>query len=221
MKTAVVTGASSGVGLEVTKQLLDAGYRVHAQYRSGSPFEAENLSWWQADFSDVGIAEDVDKLGNLERLNAVVHCAGVCELGRVAETAAADWQAALDVNLLAPVTLTNLLLPALRAAGGHVVYLNSGAGYRANPEWGTYAASKFAARAWCDALRAEEPAIRVTSVHPGRINTPMQEAIVASEGGDYDGARFLQPATVASSVLHALSLPADAQPTSIELRPRG
>ncbi|MDU0479435.1 SDR family oxidoreductase [Staphylococcus chromogenes] len=214
-KIAVVTGASSGVGLAVTRALLNDGYVVHAQHRSGATFTAENLHWWKADFPDLGTVPAVD------RLDALVHCAGVCRLGKVAATDISDWQQALDVNLLAPVSLTNLLLPALRAAGGHIIYVNSGAGLRANPNWGTYAASKFAAKAWCDALRAEEPSLRVTSIHPGRIDTPMQEAIVASEGGDYDGSKFLQVETVAASISNVLALPGDAQPTSIELRPRG
>ncbi|AKK04239.1 SDR family oxidoreductase [Corynebacterium epidermidicanis] len=211
---AVITGASSGVGLAVAKQCADLGYTVYAHYRTAPAFEASEVHWWQADFPDLG------EIPELSACDLLVHCAGVCELSPVSETTLSDWQAAMDVNLLGPVALTNALLPALRAAGGHVIYINSGAGLRANPTWGTYAASKFAARAWCDALRAEEPKIRVTSVHPGRIDTPMQEAIVKSEGGTYDGAKFLQSNTVATAVLNLVQLPADTQPNSIELRPR-
>ena len=62
--------------------------------------------------------------------------------------------------------------------------INSGAGLRANAGWGSYAASKFALRAFGDALRLEEPALRVTSIHPGRIDTDMQRDIVAGEGDE-------------------------------------
>ena len=88
--------------------------------------------------------------------------------------------------------LTRLLLPALRTARGYVILINSGAGLRANPGWGAYAASKFALRAFGDVLRAEEPDLRVTSVHPGRIDTPMQRAVRAAEGGDYEPERYLR-----------------------------
>ena len=80
--------------------------------------------------------------------------------------------------MVAVAELTRLLLPALRAANGHVVLINSGAGLRANAGWGAYAASKFALRAFGDALRLEEPALRVTSIHPGRIDTDMQRDII-------------------------------------------
>ncbi len=111
------------------------------------------------------------------------------------------------------------MLPALRAANGHVVLINSGAGLRANAGWGAYAASKFALRAFADALRLEEPGLRVTSIHPGRIDTDMQRAIVASEGGEYDADAFLTPQTVARAVRNAVETPRDAHPTEIVLRP--
>ncbi len=125
-----------------------------------------------------------------------------------------------EVNLLAAVELTRLLLPALRAAGAHVVFLNSGAGRRANPGWSAYAASKFGLTAFAEALRGEEPALRVTSVFPGRIDTEMQQDIYAMEGRDYSPAGLLRPETVAAAVVQAIHTPADAHPTDIVLRPR-
>jgi NADP-dependent 3-hydroxy acid dehydrogenase YdfG len=118
--------------------------------------------------------------------------------------------------------LTRLLLPALRAAKGHVVVINSGAGMTARAGWGPYAASKCAARAFADVLRAEEEAngLRVTSVFPGRTDTEMQQAIVAGEGGDYVSERYLRPDSVATAVLSAVSASPDAHVTEIVVRPR-
>jgi NAD(P)-dependent dehydrogenase (short-subunit alcohol dehydrogenase family) len=100
-----------------------------------------------------------------------------------------------------------------------VVLINSGSGLRANAGWGAYAASKFALRAFGDALRLEEPTLRVTSIHPGRIATDMQRAIVAAEGDVYDPDRFLTPETVAVAVRQAVETARDAHPTEIVLRP--
>lgn len=213
MSTAIVTGASGGVGLEVTRLLLADGWDVHAQYRT-APGELD-AHWFQASFPSL------DGVPALDSLDAIIHCAGVCTLKRVGAFSLDDWSSAMSVNLYGPAALTAHYLPLLRASGGHVIYLNSGAGYRANPGWGSYAASKFAARAWCDALRAEEPLIRVTGIHPGRIDTPMQEAIVASEGGTYEPSLYLSPATVATAVMQALNAPVDAHPFEVNLRPRG
>ena len=76
--------------------------------------------------------------------------------------------------------------------------MNSGAGLAARPGWGSYAASKFALRAFGDALRGEEPDLRVASVHPGRVDTDMQRGVVAHEGGTYDPSAYLRPDSVAA-----------------------
>jgi NADP-dependent 3-hydroxy acid dehydrogenase YdfG len=155
----------------------------------------------------------------IERLDVLVHNAGVAELGTAAELSVQNWRNNLEVNLIAVAELTRLLLPALRAAEGHVVLINSGAGLRASPGWGAYAASKFGLRAFGDALRQEEPRLRVTSVHPGRIATDMQRAIVAGEGREFRPEEFLTAETVAQAVRRAVDTPRDAHPTEIVLRP--
>jgi NADP-dependent 3-hydroxy acid dehydrogenase YdfG len=152
----------------------------------------------------------------------LIHCAGIGPLGTVEDTPAEQWRRTFEINVVAVAELTRLLLPALRAARGQVVCLNSGAGFTARPGWGSYAASKFALRAFADALRAEEAAhgVRVTSVHPGRTDTDMQRAVVAHEGGQYDGSRFLRSESVARVVLLAITAPSDADVTEVSIRPR-
>ncbi len=78
----------------------------------------------------------------IDRLAVQVHCAATVELGRVAETPAAVWRQQMEVNLVAVAELTRLLLPALRAARGHVVLVNSGAGLRA-AEGGDYQPERY------------------------------------------------------------------------------
>jgi NADP-dependent 3-hydroxy acid dehydrogenase YdfG len=126
----------------------------------------------------------------------------------------------MAVNVVGAVALTLELLPALRAAGGHVVFINSGAGINASPGLASYSASKFALRGFADSLRNDEQSLRVTSVHPGRIATEMQEGLVAYEGKDYDPARYLSPETVAKVVADAVHTPRDAHVQEIIVRPR-
>lgn len=148
-----------------------------------------------------------------------MHSAGTVTLGRIAQTPAEVWRRTMEINLIAVAELTRLLLPALRAAGGQVVLINSGAGQRANPDWGSYAASKFALRAFADALRLEEPVLRVTSIYPGRVGTDMQRGVRAQEGGAYEPERYLSPDSVARVVLAAVTAPRDAHVTEIAIRP--
>jgi NAD(P)-dependent dehydrogenase (short-subunit alcohol dehydrogenase family) len=143
----------------------------------------------------------------------------VVELGPVSDLDESAWRSQLEVNLLAPALLTRTCLPALRAAAGTVVFVNSSAGLTAHPQWSAYAASKFGLRALADSLRAEEPDLRVTTVFPGRTATPMQEKVHAQEGKDYDAAAWTRPETVGDAILGVLDLPRDATIHDLVLRP--
>ncbi|ORI12699.1 SDR family oxidoreductase [Rhodococcus sp. 1168] len=221
-RTALVTGASRGLGAAIARQLAPD----HHVYLGGRSTEslasiANELGTgtpWPVDLTDHdAVAAAVEPV---ESLDVLVHNAGIAALGTIEESSIDDWRRQYESNVLSVVALTQLLLPALRRAGGHVVLINSGAGIRANPGWGGYAASKFALRAFADALRQEEPTLRVTSVHPGRIDTDMQREIVEHEGGEYDGSKFLQVGSVALAVRNAVDTPADTHPTEIVLRTR-
>ncbi|MBV9723254.1 MAG: SDR family NAD(P)-dependent oxidoreductase, partial [Mycobacterium sp.] len=131
------------------------------------------------------------------------------------------WRTTLDVNVIGAVALTLALLPALRSAEGQVVFINSGAGRAAMPVMAAYSASKFALRGLADALRDSEPALRVTTVYPGRTDSDMQRELVSFEGDDYDPGRFLNPNTVAQVVAQVVATPPDGHLHEVVLRPRG
>lgn len=221
---ALVTGASRGIGaavahaLEPTHQVLLGGRDAAALAERAA--ELPGSRPWPVDLGDFHAMRDA--VDGIDRLDVLVHSAGVADLGTVEQATAEDWRRNYEVNVVAVAELTRLLLPALRAAKGHVVVINSGAGLAARPGWGPYAASKFAARAFADVLRAEEEpnGLRVTSVHPGRTDTDMQRAIVAGEGNEYDPGKYLRPDSVAMAVLAAVSASPDAHLTEVVVRPR-
>ncbi|RSN58992.1 short chain dehydrogenase [Amycolatopsis sp. WAC 04182] len=220
---ALVTGATRGIGaaaaraLAPTHRLLLGGRDAGALGELAGTFPEAKP--WPIDLTDTEALETAT--AEIGELDVLVHSAGVARLGTVETATDADWRANFEVNVLGVVTLTRLLLPALRASKGHVVVINSGAGQNARPGWGPYAASKFAVRAFADSLREEESALRVTSIYPGRTDTEMQQAIVADEGRAYEPERFLRPESVAAAVLAAVSATGDAHPTDVTLRPRG
>ncbi|MGC4960743.1 SDR family oxidoreductase [Gordonia sp. DT101] len=224
MPTALITGASRGLGAEIARRLspthdLLLGGRPSAELDTLAT-ELEGASTFPVELTDYDEVEAATEA--ISALDVLVHNAGVgSSLEAVAGTPVEEWQHVLEVNLVAAAELTRLLLPALREARGHVVFINSGAGRRANPGWAPYAASKFGLRALADSLRAEEPTLRVTSVFPGRIDTDMQRDLTAIEGNEYDPSKFLKTSTVASAVVHAIATPADAHPEEIVLRPTG
>ncbi len=158
---------------------------------------------------------------SIGELDVLVHNAGVTFPGRVAESTVDQWRTTLDVNVVGAVALTLALLPALRRAGGQVVFINSGAGRTAMPVMASYSASKFALRAFADSLRESEPTLRVTTVYPGRTDSDMQRELVSFEGDEYDPDRFLHPDTVAQVVAQVVATPPDGHVHEVVLRPRG
>jgi short-subunit dehydrogenase len=223
MKTHLITGAGSGIGAVVAARLAARGDALVLLARSGQRAKelAERFPNSQVLVADLARPESLEELTLPERVDSLLHIAGVGDLGPVAEMDAATWTSVLAVNLVSPAQLTRLALPALRAARGHVVLVNSGAGLRANPQWAAYAASKHGLRALADSLRAEEHGngVRVTSVYPGRTATPMQEKVHAYEGKDYDPEEWIAPESVATTILTALDLPRDAEMTDVTVRP--
>lgn len=217
---ALVTGASSGIGSAIARSLapthdLLLGGRDETSL-SVLAAELPGATPWPFDLTNAASAD----LAAVPRLDVIVHSAGIALLGPLSEASQDDWRRTFDVNVFAVAELTNLLLPQLRAASGHVVLINSGAGLNANPGWGVYAASKFALRAYADALRADEPTLRVTSVYPGRTATPMQQDVRRQEGGEYDPSKYIDPASVGRAVASAVLATPDAHIIEINVRSR-
>lgn len=220
----LLTGAGSGIGAVLARRLLDRGDEVIAITRSEERAAdlAGELPGVAVEVADLSHPDSIESLVLPDRLDSVVHSAGVVELGPVADLSSSAWTSQLQVNLVAPAVLTRLALPALRAARGTVVLVNSGAGLVAHPEWGAYAASKHGLKALADALRGEEleHGVRVTSVYPGRTATAMQEGVHAHEGKEYDATDWIRPETVAEAILGVLDLGPDATLTDLTLKPR-
>ncbi len=219
---ALITGASRGIGKAVADALADThdlllGGRDESELASlaaGLP----SARPWPAELTDEdAVAAAVT---GIDRLDVLVHSAGISRLGPLTGVTARDWRESFEVNVVAVAELTRLLLPALRAAEGHVVLINSGSGIKANPKWGPYAASKFALRAYADVLRAEEEphGLRVTSVHPGRTATDMQKEVRDFEGGEFVPEKYMRPESVAGVVKAAIETPRDAHVHEIVVR---
>jgi NAD(P)-dependent dehydrogenase (short-subunit alcohol dehydrogenase family) len=226
MATHLLTGAGSGMGAVLAERLLERGDSLVLLARSTERAhdlraDLPDATVLVADLADVTAVEAVaEQLP--DSLDSVVHAAGVVDLGPVAELTPDAWQSQLAVNLVGPAVLTRVCLPAVRAARGTFVFVNSGAGLVAHPQWSAYAASKFGLRALADSLRAEEQehGVRVTTVYPGRTATPMQQKVHQQEGKEYDASDWIDPDTVVDAILQVLDLPDDATVSDLTIRPR-
>ncbi len=229
---AVVTGASGGIGRAVVLALAAQEAAVCLVGRNRERLEAvardaastsPQVIIRQADFeSDASLADLVKGLeAELPRIDVLVHGAGILRIGSHAESDVRDLDVQYRVNVRAPFQLTQALLPLLRASRGQVVFVNSSAGLRVGRANGLYASTKHALRALADSLRDEvnDDGIRVTSVYPGRVATPLQRRLSTIEGAAYQPEKLLQPEDVAAVILGALCLPRTAEVTDISVRP--
>lgn len=216
---ALVTGASRGIGKAIA---LDLG-RTHHVLVGGRDAAAVAAVVAQLPSAEAFVGDLVG--GELPplpgRIDVLVHSAGLEDGRTVEDTELQTWRRLFEVNVFAVAELSRRALPALRAAEGLVVVINSGSGLVSGAGGGPYSASKFALRALTDALREEERphGVRVSSIHPGRVDTDMQRALVAREGHAYDTTYTITPEMVAATVRTAVDLPPSGTVESLSVRP--
>lgn len=223
MKSILVTGATGGIGQAICAELA-ADYHLWVAGRNPETVaqlvaSLPHASAFVADLLDVAALESA--CAAITELDGLVLNAGMAFANQaIAQTSHQQWVDMLMLNVVAQADLTRLLLPALRSVQGQVVAINSGAGFNAGAGWGAYSASKFALRAFTDALREEERGqVRVSSVHPGRVDTSMQVQIQAAYGRDYNPDEHLRPQSVAKAVRAALEASPEACLETISIRP--
>lgn len=220
----LITGATSGIGRATAEAVVAAGGAVALLARSETEVGALADQLGEAavaapgdvtDDGSVAAAVDVAATG-LGGLDGVVCSAGAVRPGGILQTTPDDWRATFEVNVLGVLHVVGAALPHLRAAPlADVVNISSMSGRRrASVAMGIYSASKFAVHVLSDSLREElaPEGVRVTTVSPGYVRTPIFDEVVDDElRGEYQrrlATVGLDPAAVASQVVHALAQPA-------------
>ena len=230
VQTVVVTGAGGGVGYELVSQLAQLGVQVWALVHNKRDIPRF------ADFPTVTVlVQDLTdtqtlatqtaralKQASITRLDLLVHAAAVAPVGAASQAHTQVWRTTLDTNVIAPAVLTSSLIEHLRAAHGSIVFINSGAGERAVAQHAVYAASKHALRGYANTLRLEESqyGVRVSTVYPGQIATPMLAGIDGELGVQFDPQQCIQPQTVAKAIITIAQASDDVHITNVDLRPR-
>jgi NADP-dependent 3-hydroxy acid dehydrogenase YdfG len=212
-KTAIVTGASSGIGLATDRALRDAGARTAVGARRTDRLEGDvrlPLDVADPESCEAFVREAAAALGGLDIL---VNAAGLA-LGRdpFDKSSEADEHVVLETNVNGLIRMTRLCLTHLRD-GGHIVNIGSIAGRQAYPNGALYVTSKFAVRGFTYALREDllgRP-IRITTVDPGLVETNF--SMVRFRGDEeaarqvYEGVDAMTPDDIAECVLFAVTRP--------------
>jgi NAD(P)-dependent dehydrogenase (short-subunit alcohol dehydrogenase family) len=183
---ALVTGASRGLGQALAAGLAREGYSLIANARNAAALAGAGLdaTLIPGDVTDPGHRAALAAAALEGGLDLLVNNAGTLgahPLPALADYPAQDLRAAFEVNVIAPIALTQLLLPTLRQRGGAVLNITSDAAVEPYAGWGGYGAAKAALEQASNVLAAEELTIRVWWVDPGDLRTDMHQQAFPGE----------------------------------------
>jgi NAD(P)-dependent dehydrogenase (short-subunit alcohol dehydrogenase family) len=212
-RTAVVTGASRGIGRAIVTALAGAGARVIGVSRTGGAVGPREtvVTCDLTDRDDVARAVDAIRRACDGAPDVLVNSAGAFAAAPVADTTLEAFQELMALNLSAPFQLMRAFLPAMRARGrGHIVSVGSIADHVALPGNAAYAATKFGVRGLHEVLRAElaGTGVRATLISPAAVDTPLWDALDPRTRSTFPPSEAMLPAgDVADAVLFAVTRP--------------
>jgi short-subunit dehydrogenase len=202
---AIVTGASSGLGLEIAQQLRARGTFVAGVSRRASADVTGDASKRETALRAI---EAADRLGTIDLL---INCAGLGIFGPAGSYDPQSIAAVIDSNVIATINFCDLLFPRFKERGGTIVNVLSTAALIGKANESVYCAAKWGARGYSEALKAEAKGTkaRIIAVAPGGMNTPFWSE--PREG-------FMNPADVAATIIDAIDRPVDVSEIVITRR---
>jgi 3-hydroxy acid dehydrogenase / malonic semialdehyde reductase len=226
-QTALITGASSGIGRAIAERLVKDGMNVYALGRDARALDALasacGVTPLAVDLHDIA---PLRALFEREAIDVVVNNAGLLPaIARFGETAPADIDSMIDINLRAPLHIAQLALDGMvRRKRGHLFFIGSSAGRFPHPNTAVYGATKAAVSMFCDSLRCDllGTKVRVTEIAPGRVQTNLYRTALGEQGANeklYEAYRSIQPENIAELISTALALPEAVDVSRMEVFP--
>ncbi|MFZ4664934.1 MAG: SDR family oxidoreductase [Prochlorotrichaceae cyanobacterium] len=229
-KRCLITGASSGIGKATALAFAQQdSFDLVLLGRSRSKLDrvAEEINRLGTAIYALDFAEVDQILPAIRRIeqetgswDILINSAGMGYTGTIAETPLQDWQTILNLNLTSVFQCVQAVLPGMRQRGaGHIINVASVAAQQVFPQWGPYCVSKAALLTLSKAIAVEERSqgIRVTTICPGAVNTPLWDTEVVQ--ADFDRSKMLTPEVVAQSILQVALLPPEAVVEELTIMP--
>lgn len=233
-KVILITGASSGIGEGIARELGNAGAKVllgarrlerieaiAAEIRgAGGAAQARELDVTSRLSMASFVQDALDKWG---RVDVLINNAGIMPLSPLAAGKQDEWERMIDVNIKGVLWGIGAVLPVMEAQGsGQIINIGSIGALAVVPTAAVYCASKFAVRAISDGLRQESPTIRVTCVNPGVVESDLASTITHPQtraAMDVYRSVALKPADIARAVRQVIEAPESVDTTEITIRP--
>jgi NADP-dependent 3-hydroxy acid dehydrogenase YdfG len=217
-KRVIVTGASSGIGAQVSLVSRNPDRILH---ELPADINAKGYAIDLGDISQVSakIQAIVADMGGVDIL---INNAGMAYIGELIDMPLTEWQKLFDLNLTSIFQCLQATLPTMRSQkSGKVINVASIAAKQGFPNWGAYCASKFALLGLTQALMLEEQphGIKVMSICPGSVDTPLWDTLGDKVPPSFNRAAMLSPATVADAIMTLVNLPADAMINDFVIMP--
>lgn len=233
-KVILITGASSGIGAGIARELAASGATLLLGARRVDRLEtlAAELKQQGADVAvaalDVTSRASVQQFADVAlekwgRIDVMINNAGVMPLSPLASLKVDEWDQMIDVNIKGVLySIAAVLPPMLAREAGHIINIASIGALSVSPTAAVYCATKFAVRAISDGLRQENTQLRVTCIHPGVVESELASTITDSAAAalmdDYRSIA-LQPAAIGRAVRFAIEQPDDVDVSEIVVRP--
>ncbi|RMC38003.1 SDR family oxidoreductase [Paracoccus alkanivorans] len=233
-KVIMITGASSGIGEGIARELGNSGAKLFLGARrlnrieaiaadirdAGGTAEARSLDVTDRSSMTAFAQAAMEKWG---RIDVLVNNAGVMPLSPLSAGKQDEWERMVDVNIKGVLWGIGAVLPIMEAQGnGQIINIGSIGALQVVPTAAVYCATKFAVRAISEGLRQESTKIRVTCVNPGVVESELASTITHEETmAVMDTYRVvaLQPADIARAVRHVIDAPVGVDTTEITIRP--
>lgn len=222
--TALVTGASSGIGLAIAQRLLLLGYKVIGVSRRGQVeaindknFIAQSLDLGDLDAVESAFSEILDN----HQIDFFIHAAGQGQFGSIEQFSVAQIEQSIRVNLTSGMIICRALVPGMRRRGqGRIVFIGSESALQAGRKGAIYSASKFGLRGFSQALREDlaSDGIAVSLVNPGMVRSPFFDSLSFAPGAKPENA--IEVGDVAEAVMQILQSSREIVIDEINLSPR-
>lgn len=233
-KVILISGASSGIGLETARTLAKHGAKLAIGARRTERLEAlaneisqngGTVLWQELDVTSKQSFQALANaaLARFGTIDVLINNAGIMPLSFISRLNVAEWDNMIDVNVKGVLYGIAAVLPTMeRQQQGQIINISSIGGLSVVPTAAVYCATKYAVRAISDGLRQESDFLRVTCVYPGVVESELANTItdpVAAKAMEDFRAIALKPTAIAAAIAHVIGQPADVDTSEIVVRP--